>query len=95
MVATDAIEGIVDAALWFHYDIKNDVLYLRLVSAREAATYADIQDDGSLLLRRQDNDDIAGLTIIDWWEQCGSGAQPDSLQVLEAAIEPAARKLAA
>lgn len=75
--------------------MENDVLYLQLSSQREAETYADEQPDGSLLLRRQDNDAVAGLTLINWWKHHGQDSPPDSLHLLEAALEPWASKLAA
>jgi len=95
MVATDTIEGTIDNTLWFHYDLTADILYLRRTDSRDAATYADEQPDGTLLLKRQDNDAIAGLTVIDWWKTYGSGTLPDSLKGIERSIEPIIQKLAA
>ncbi len=95
MVSTDTIEGIVDGRLWFHLDISNDVLYLRLADARSTPTYADEQPDGALLLRVLDTDQPVGLTIVNWWKKYGSGMIPDSIRDLEKTIEPFARKIAA
>lgn len=95
MVKTDAIEGTVDDVLWYHYDLTGDVLYLRLAAHRDATTYAEETDDGLLLLRRDDTDEAAGLTVVNWWKRFGTGPIPDSLCDLERAIEPWARKLAA
>jgi len=95
MVETDTLEGTIDNILWFHYDIPNDVLYLRTSSSRTAETYADEQADGTLLLRRQDNDASVGLTVVNWWKKYGHGALPDSIHHLEEAIEPFARNMAA
>lgn len=95
MVATDSIEGTIDNVLWFHYDIDNDTLYLRLASARSVPTYADEQPDGAMLLRTQNTDTPVGLTIINWWKQHGQGRLPDSLRDIENTIEPFARTLAA
>src|SRR4051812_30507845 len=36
MVTTDTLEGIINATLSYHYDATNDVLYLRLLSHRDA-----------------------------------------------------------
>ncbi len=95
MVATDSIEGVIDEIWWFHYDLTNDVLYLRLANSRNADTYADEQADGTLLLRAQDGDTTVGLTIVNWWKLCGRGQLPDSLRDFEDTIEPFARTLAA
>lgn len=95
MVATDTIEGTIDSSLWFHYDLTNDVLYLRLADRRDVQTYADEQDDGSLVLRSLNDDSTVGLTIVDWWKTYGNGDIPDSLRRLEEEIEPFAQKLAA
>ena len=95
MVATDSIEGTIDQLLWFHYDIENDVLYLRKTDSRETATYADEQSDGTLLLLRQDDDQPVGITITNWWKNYGHGQLPDSLKDIEHTIEPFAKKVAA
>lgn len=95
MIETNTIEGTIDSTLWFHYDLTADVLYLRKTDSRGVATYADEQPDGTLLLRRQDNDAVAGLTVLDWWNTHGSGTLPDSLSGIERSIEPIIQKLAA
>jgi hypothetical protein len=95
MVKVDTIEGIVDDVLWCHYDITDDVLYLRLTEHRQAPAYSEETDDGLLMVRRQDNDQVVGMTVVNWWRRFGSGPLPDSIQELERAIEPWAQKLAA
>jgi len=95
MVKVDTIEGIVDDILWCHYDIADDVLYLRLVAHRQAPAYSEETEDGLLMVRRQDNDQVVGMTVVNWWRRFGSGPLPDSIQELERAIEPWAQKLAA
>lgn len=94
MVKVDAIEGTVDDALWYHYDLASDVLYLRLVRHRQAQTYAEETPEG-LVLRRADTGEVAGLTVISWWKRFGTGDLPDSLRKLEEYIEPWARRVAA
>jgi len=95
MVKVDAIEGVVGDNLWLHYDMENDVLYLRLVKDRDAAAYSEETEDGVIAVRRQDNDKLAGLTIVNMWKRCGSGPPPDSIQQLAEAFTPWADKLAA
>ncbi len=95
MVKVDAIEGTVDDVLWYHYDLGSDVLYLRLAAERETATCAEETDDGFLLLHRQDDNQVVGLTVVNWWQRFGSGTLPDSIRELERRIEPWARRLAA
>jgi len=95
MVKTDAIEGIVDDALRFHYDIFADVLYLRLLSEEGRASYGDLTDDGDILLRDEKNDKPIGLTVINWWKRFGQGDLPDSISEIQRRIEPLATKIAA
>ncbi len=95
MVKVDTIEGIVDGILWCHYDISNDVLYLRLVEHRQTPAYSEESQDGFLVVRRQDNDQVIGMTVVSWWKRFGDGELPDSIHELEKAIEPWAQKLAA
>ena len=71
MVKVDTIEGTVDDVLWYHYDLAGDVLYLRLSAHRDAPTYAEESDDGFLLLRREDADDVVGITVVNWWKRFG------------------------
>ena len=95
MVKTDTIEGTVDQTMVYHYDVANDVLYLRLISEQDTETVSEETPDGLLLLRREADDAPVGLTIINWWKRFGTGALPDSLSQLEAAIEPWTKELAA
>lgn len=66
MATADAVEETLgpNKALWYHYDIRNDVLYVRLASAREVACFADEQSNGTPLVRRQDTDKTVGVTIV-------------------------------
>ncbi len=95
MVKVEAIEGMVNDVLAYHYDVPNDVLYLRLDRHRETPTHAEETDDGFLLLRRQDNDEVVAMTIVNWWKRFGKGALPDSLSEIQRKIEPLAKKLVA
>ena len=95
MVKTESIEGTGSGTLWYHYDVTNDVLYLRLSAYRDHSTHAEETDDGLLILRADEDESVVGITIIDWWKRFGAGALPDSLRALESAIEPWTRRLAA
>jgi len=95
MVKTDAIEGIVNDTLRFHYDIFADVLYLRRIDAEDILTYGDLTEDGDLLLRDQKTDKPVGLTIVSWWKRFGRGDLPDSISEIQTRIEPLANKVAA
>ena len=94
MVTIDTLEGVIDNALTYHYDVGNDVLYLRLVTARDRATYGEETNAGILLLD-QETDRPVGLTIVNWWKRFGHGALPDSIQQIQKHIEPLAAGLAA
>ena len=95
MVKTDTIEGIVDDALRFHYDISSDVLYLRLVADEKHTSYGDLTDEGDILLRDEKTDKPIGLTVVSWWKRFGHGSLPDSISEIQRQIEPLARKIAA
>jgi hypothetical protein len=95
MVALDTIEGTINGAIWFHYSISDDVLYLRLRSAMNSEAIGEETDDGLVLLRDSNSDAPIGLTIINWWKRFGTGSLPDSLGAIEKKIEPWAGKLAA
>lgn len=94
-IVTDTVEGVINGTLSYHYDIVNDVLYLRLLSERDTPTVAEETADGFLLLRRESDDSPVGLTIVSWWKRFGQGDPPDSIKELERHVEPWARKLAA
>jgi len=95
MVTVDAIDGTVDDVLWYHYDIANDVLYLRLVAHRDTPTVSEETDEGLMLLRTEDDGQVVGMTVVNWWKRFGTGEFPDSIRRIEEAIEPWARRLAA
>lgn len=95
MVALDTIEGTINADVWFHYSVSDDVLYLRLQSARDADALGEETDDGFILLRDAESDVPVGLTVVKWWKRFGRGDFPDSLLAIEKQIAPWAGKLAA
>jgi hypothetical protein len=95
MVALDTIEGIINNVVWFHYSVIDDVLYLRLQSARDSEALGEETDDGFILLRDAVSDKTVGLTVVKWWKRFGHGDLPDSLAAIEKQIEPWMGKLAA
>jgi hypothetical protein len=96
MVTTDAIEGIVNQTLRFHYDLFADVLYLRLLEAEDAPTIGELTDEGDILLLDEKTNRPVGLTMISWWNRFGGGGSlPDSIREIQQRIEPLADKLAA
>lgn len=95
MVKTDTIEGIVNEAIRFHYDLFTDTLYLRLLDAHETPTVGDLTDDGDIVLRDEATQRPVGLTVISWWKRFGHGDLPDSIAAIQRQIEPLAEKVAA
>ncbi len=95
MVTVDAIEGTVNNVLWYHYDIASDVLYLRIAKHRDTPTVAEETDEGFILLRPEDSEEVVGMTVVSWWRRFGTGDLPDSIRTIEQTIEPFARRLAA
>ncbi|MGB2823361.1 MAG: DUF2283 domain-containing protein [Phycisphaerae bacterium] len=95
MVITDTIEGVVDGSMWFHYDLANDVLYMRLASRREASAVGEETPDGVVLLRDAETGEPVGLTVVNWWKRFGQGQLPDSITELQRLIEPWAKRVAA
>jgi len=94
-VITDAIEGVIEGRVWFHYDLASDVLYLRLPDARQAPAVGEERADGTILLRAEDDDRPIGLTVVNWWQRFGEGDLPDSLHALTQHIAPWHKRLAA
>jgi hypothetical protein len=95
MVTTDTLEGFINNAYWYHYDAANDVLYLRLLSARQTTALGEETDDGFILLRDEKTDRPVGLTVVNWWKRFGEGALPDSISQIQSRIEPWAKNIAA
>lgn len=95
MVTIDAIEGTVGKAMWFHYDVENDVLYLRLAKYRDAEVVGEETPDGLFLMKTIDGNKSAGLEIVNWWKRFGTGKLPDSMHGIADKIEPWTNRLAA
>lgn len=95
MVKVDAIEGIVGGNLWFHYDMGNDVLYIRLSNARGGEVVGEETPEGLFMMRDSRTDKPVGLEIVNWWKRFGSGTLPDSIHKVASLIEPWTARLAA
>jgi len=95
MVITDSVEGVVDGTVWFHYDLTNDVLYVRLALHRESPSVGEETPDGLILLKHTETGKPIGMTIVNWWKRFGEGELPDSITELQRRIEPWARRVAA
>jgi len=92
----DTLEGRIGGTTSYHYDVANDVLYLRRVDSMERTAVGEETDDGLIELRDEETDALVGLTIVSWWKRFGtSPALPDSLREIEAAITPLAGRVAA
>jgi hypothetical protein len=91
----DTIEGTLPPEMWFHYDVGNDVLYLRLQSKRRSITFGEETDDGLIFLRDTKNKAPVGITVVNWWKRFGKGSLPDSIREIQRKIKPLARRLSA
>lgn len=86
MVVADALEGLIDSHLQFHYDFGNDVLYVRRADRKERESLSEETPDG-LLLRDAETDEPVGWTAVNWWKLLDIGPMPDSLGELTRHIE--------
>jgi hypothetical protein len=82
IVTVATVEGTIEGACWFQYDLADDILYLRLEAFRDAPTAGEEAARGVRLLRHAETGQPVGLSVFRWWEQHGSGAPPDSLAAL-------------
>jgi hypothetical protein len=89
MVTTESLEGVIDEKWWFHFDLRNDVLYVSLLAERETPSVSEETPDGTFLVRRESDDAPIGFTVVSWWKRFGSGAgsPPDSLSELSRSVE--------
>jgi hypothetical protein len=94
MAITESLEGSA-GPLWFHYDLRNDVLYVRRLERREEETHGEESEDGLIILRSLADDAVIGMTVVNWWKRFGQGTLPDSIKGITARIEPWAKKFAA
>jgi hypothetical protein len=95
VTTTDTLEGTINGSLSYHYDVGNDVLYLRLRADMETPALGEENDDGLIELRDEQTGRLLGITVVNWWKRFGRGALPDSIREIQQRIEPLAGKLAA
>ncbi len=91
MVTAQSIEGTA-GVFWFHYDTSNDVLYLRLSSARDVDACGEEDNSGLIILRALTDDRPVGMTVVNWWKRFGAGSVPDSVKEIAARVEPWAER---
>lgn len=89
------LAGRVDKSTSFHYDLGNDVLYLRRLDHRQSPAIGEDTPDDLILFRHEETGEPIGLTIVDWWRRFGGRALPDSIDELSRAVEPWARQIPA
>ena len=79
----------------YHYNVADDVLYLRLASSFEQAAVGEESDDGFILLRDAATEQVIGMTVVNWWKRFGAGELPDSIGEISRRVEQTADRLAA
>lgn len=92
MATTETLEGMT-GDLWYHYDVPNDVLYVRRGVPTPAPTYGEENDEGLIIHRADADDAVVAVTIVNWWHRYGQGALPDSLREIAGRVESVARTL--
>jgi hypothetical protein len=92
---TDTLEGTINGTLSYHYDVGNDVLYLRLIADMETPALGEENEEGFIELREERTGRLLGITVVSWWKRFGRGDLPDSIREIQQRIEPLATRLAA
>jgi len=83
----ETLKGTVQGDLTFHFDVSHDVLYLRLASMQGQEVFGEETSDGFLLFRN-DTDEVAGLTVLDYWKRFGAGRIEEmTLRGLQSSLE--------
>ncbi len=92
MATTESIEGMI-GTLWYHYDVRNDVLYIRHGTPTDAPAYGEESEAGFVVLRSDETDAVVGITVVGWWKRFGAGVLPDSLREITTRVESTTRSL--
>ncbi len=80
----NTLEGTVGTDVWFHYDLANDVLYLSLSGERETPSYSEETTGAGMEVRRIDDDELIGMTIVGWGKRRGLPMPCDISQIAKA-----------
>lgn len=88
------LEGII-GAVSYHYDVVNDVLYLRRLDRLNAPVLGEETDEGLIEERDESTGALVGLTAISFWKRFGAGPLPDSVAQITRSAEPLAKRIAA
>ena len=95
VTTTHTLEGTFNGTLSYHYDVGNDVLYLRRIADMETPALGDENDEGLIELRDEKAGRLLGITVVNWWKRFGRGDLPDSIREIEEPTAALAGKLAA
>ena len=96
MTMVHTVEGVLHRVVHYHFDVRNDVLYLSLADMLDRDTYGEETDDGLVILRTIDDDRLAGLTVVSYWRRFGSGSVADlSMDALMSRAELLTERLTA
>ena len=88
MATLDTVAGTVDNAVTYHYDVGNDVLYLRRTDhPADAETLGEETDGGLIELREEETGELVGVTVVNWWKRYGDTSGVDSLRALRTGVE--------
>jgi hypothetical protein len=72
VIEIDTLQGILGDSIWFHFDLSNDVLYLRDKATRKDPAFGEENSEGFTVLHTN-NGEFAGMTIVNYWRRFGSG----------------------
>jgi hypothetical protein len=74
----DRLDGFVGEDIRYHFDVRSDVMYVRLADKMQSESYGEEMDDGLIVLRTLANDELVGVTVVGYWERFGSGRVEDT-----------------
>ena len=97
---TEAIEGVWQVCLSYHYDGFADVLYVARSDALDEEAYGDESEPGCHVMRSLADNRLTGVALVGYWRRYGSGSltelpAADLRGKLEAHVSALAPRLAA
>ena len=95
MTVPSSLEGYINGDYWYHYDMDNDVLYLKNKDFLQSETLGEENDDGIIEERYASTGKLVGITIVNWWKRFGDGELPESFIELGSRIEPFTKQVVA